>query len=131
MESDPEVVSHAMQRLSCQVGITQIARALRDVLAEGGKLSGVVFIGDHCEDDVAEMAELATALGQRKIPAFVFHECHDGDSRADWARPIFKHLAEASGGVYREFSPESATTMRELLQGVPPSAPLAPPAFNS
>jgi hypothetical protein len=117
-ESDPQIVSRAMQRLSCQTGVTQIAQALRHVLAEGEKLSGVVFIGDHCEDDVAELAELATALGERKLPAFIFHECPDEDLRADWARPIFKHLAEASGGVYCEFQPDSATTMRELLQGV-------------
>lgn len=114
-EVDPAAVSRVMQRLSCVTGTTQIARALRHVLGEEEHLAGVVFIGDHCEDDPDELAQLAAALGQRRIPVFVFHECQDGDIRAHDAKSVFQSLAEVSGGVYCEFQPGSGAVLNELL----------------
>jgi len=118
-ESDPEIISRAMQRLSVETGGTQIARALRRVLAgEQEPVSGVVFIGDHCEDDPAELAQLAAALGEKHVPVFVFHECADDDGRAVEARPVFRRMAEASNGVYSEFEPDSSAQLGELLSTV-------------
>ena len=112
---DPDILSRSMRKLSCEVGGTQIARLLKLVLAEGDKLSGVVFIGDHCEDDPDEILALAGALGKKSIPLFVFHECADDNERSLSAKPIFMRMAEESGGVYIEFKPESSTVLRELL----------------
>jgi hypothetical protein len=117
-EEDPGVVSDLMQRLSCEGGNTQIEKALRRVLDGEDTVSGVVFIGDHCEDSPRALRELAAAFGHRKIPVFVFHEYEDCDSRSLQAKPIFRHLAEASGGVYCEFKSDSAAALRELLTGV-------------
>ncbi len=117
-EDDPAEVSRVMQELSCNTGNTQIGRALRFVLGEEEHLAGCVFIGDHCEDNFDELTQLAAKLGQRRIPVFVFHECGDDDIRSIEARPVFQRLAELSGGVYCEFRPDSASTVRELLTGV-------------
>jgi hypothetical protein len=117
-QGDPAVVSQVMQRLSCVTGYTQIERALRYVEAEDEPVSGVVFIGDHCEDNPGELADLARTLGARHIPIFVFHEYTDSDSRSNEARPVFQRLAELSGGVYTEFNPASAVSLRELLTTV-------------
>lgn len=117
-ENDPALVSQAMQRLSCESGFTQITRALRQVLNEKEAVSGVVFIGDHCEDRAGALRDAAAELGRKGIPVFVFHECEDRDTRSLEAKPLFNHLAEASGGVYVEFRPDSAEVLRELLSSV-------------
>jgi hypothetical protein len=117
-EHDPAVVSRAMQRLSCELGMTQIARALQCVLKRETEVSGVVFIGDHCEDDPEELARVAAALGKKHTPIFVFHECADNDGAAREARAVFKRMAETSGGKYSEFEPESGKVLTELLSSV-------------
>jgi hypothetical protein len=61
---------------------------------------------------------LAEELGKLAIPVFVFHECADDDRRSVGAKPVFKSLAEISGGVYCEFHPESDAILRELLLNV-------------
>jgi hypothetical protein len=116
--TDPDIVSQAMRRLSCEAGYTQIARVLRLALAETETVCGLVFVGDHCEDNADELGELAGALGQRRIPLFVFHECADHDERSLSAKPVFKRMAGASGGVYCEFKPDSGAVLRELLANV-------------
>jgi hypothetical protein len=116
--TDPDILCNAMRRLSCEVGETQIARVLRLTLAEREKVCGVVFVGDHCEDDPGELRELAQLLGQKHIPLFVFHECADHDERSLHAKPVFKRMAEASGGVYVEFKPDSGAVLQEMLLNV-------------
>ena len=115
---DPGVVSAAMLRLSCRSGYTQIRKVLRRALNETEPLSGVVFIGDHCEEDGWDMDDLAVKLGQKGIPIFVFHECSDHDTHSLEARSIFQHMAKVSGGVYTEFKPDSGAILRELLATV-------------
>ncbi len=115
---DPGVLAESMRRLSCKTGQTQIARVLRMALAEDEKVSGVVFVGDHCEDDADDLVKLAQTLGQRSVPLFVFHECADHDQHSLKARPVFERMAEASGGVYVEFRPDSGAVLRELLANV-------------
>jgi hypothetical protein len=115
---DAEAVSRSMLSLSCKAGYTQIARVLKLALAEKEKLSGVVFIGDHCEDDEPELLHLAATLGKRSVPLFIFHEIVDHDDCALDARPVFERMAKLSGGVYSEFRPDSGAVMRELLATV-------------
>lgn len=115
---DPAVVSRFMQCLSCEGGSTQIARVLRLALAEPNHQDGVVFIGDHCEELPAELIRLAEGLGKRSIPLFIFHECADSDAASLQAKPVFKQLATASGGIYCEFKPSSGDVLRELLSSV-------------
>jgi hypothetical protein len=118
-QSDPEIISRAMQLLSVETGETQIARSLRLVLErEKEPVSGVVFIGDQCEDDPEELAHLAAALGEKHIPVFVFHEVQDWNQGALEAKPIFKLMAEASNGVYLEFESGSSGQLGELLSSV-------------
>jgi hypothetical protein len=115
---DAAVVGRAMLRLSCEAGYTQIARLLRLALKEREKLSGVVFVGDHCEDDHDELLGLARTLGQCSTPLFMFHECTDNDERSLQAKPLFRRMAEVSGGVYVEFKPDSGAVLREVLSSV-------------
>jgi hypothetical protein len=129
--SNPDILSVAMRRLSCETGETQIARVLRLVLAETKIVSGLVFVLDHCEDDPGELSELAAMLGQRSIPLFVFHECADHDERSLKAKPVFKRMADASGGVYAEFKPDNTgAVLREMLSNVGALAAAGPEGVN-
>jgi hypothetical protein len=115
---DALALSESMLRLSCESGLTQIARTLRMALSEKEKLSGMVFVGDHCEEEHYELEDLAEKLGQKSIPLFVFHECADHDEQSLRAKPIFMRMAKMSGGVYTEFRPDSGAILRELLSTV-------------
>lgn len=115
---DPAVVSRAMLDLSCRTGNTQIARVLKLALAEKEKITGVVFVGDHCEDSADELLTLGGTLGKLSIPLFIFHEIVDHDHYALQARPIFERMAKLSGGIYTEFRPDSGAILRELLSTV-------------
>ncbi len=117
-ERNPDVVSRAMQRLSCELGGTQIARALRCVLKREPELSGVVYIGDDCEEDPEELVGLAVALGKKRMPIFIFHECATDSEPLVSARATFTRMAEASGGIYSEFEPDSSEQLQELLSSV-------------
>jgi hypothetical protein len=112
------VLSESIRRLCCETGETQIARLLRVALGEREKVSGVVFVGDHCEEKPGELLALAAPLGQRSMPLFVFHECADHDRGSLQAKPVFKRMAEARGGVYVEFKPDSGAVLREMLSSV-------------
>ena len=115
---DAALLSRSMLRLSCEHGETQIGRVLRMVLAEKQEISGVVYIGDECEEDGDELVRLAVQLGQRSLPLFMFHECSDKKRFAVEVKPLFKRMAEASGGVYVEFAPDSGLILNELLAGI-------------
>lgn len=116
--ADADVLCRSMLKLSCESGQTQIARLLRVALAEREKLSGVVFVGDHCEESPETMHTLAAMLRDKNIPLFVFHECADYDEASLRAKPVFKRMAEISGGVYVEFKPDSGEVLKELLPTV-------------
>jgi aspartate oxidase len=77
-----------------------------------------VFVGDHCEDEEDELVQLAGKLREKQIPLFMFHECADYDERSLLAKPVFRRMAEMTGGVYVEFKPDSGDVLRELLPTV-------------
>jgi hypothetical protein len=115
---NPGTLCKSMLKLSCECGWTQIARLLQIALAEKEGLSGIVFIGDHCEEYADVLVGLAQSLGKRSAPLFIFHECTDTDQDALGAKPVFKRMAEVSGGTYVEFRPDSGDVLRELLSNI-------------
>jgi hypothetical protein len=108
-----------MKQLACKNGETQIARILQAACRDTDTISAVVFVGDHCEEDSATLVALARQLREKAIPVFVFHETADlSDDRTMAAKPVFRSIAQASGGVYCEFSGDSGEVLRELLSSV-------------
>ena len=116
--ADADVLRRSMLKLSCERGNTQIAKLLRLVLGRSEKLSAVVFVGDHCEENPEELLALAERLRDKAIPLFVFHECDDHDQWSLRAKPLFRRMAETSGGVYVEFRPDSGDALKELLPNI-------------
>jgi hypothetical protein len=115
-ERNAGVLRRAMEKLSCKAGYTQIARVLRLALAEKEPVAALVFVGDSCEEQPEELAELAETLGEKDTPVFLFHDLNGRDvEAARAAAPIFAHIAEASGGAYCPFGTASAGALREAL----------------
>jgi hypothetical protein len=115
---DAEFLCRSMRNLACESGCTQIGRILRLALAMNEKLSALVFVGDHCHDELDALPGLAGELRKKSIPIFIFHECRDNDRQAIDSKPMFKKLAELSGGAYVEFKPNSGKVLRELMSSV-------------
>jgi hypothetical protein len=67
---------HAMRRVSCVGGQTQIGRVLDHAIRETqkAKVNGLVFVGDAMEERVDHLCRLAGELGRLGTPIFLFHE---------------------------------------------------------
>jgi len=115
---NPSALAPSMQKLLCKFGRTQIARLMRMAMAEGDAISGMVFVGDHCEEDSKILFALAEALGKLSIPLFIFQECKDEEYPTLRAKEMFKQMADLSGGIYLEFKPDNCMVLPEALTSV-------------
>jgi hypothetical protein len=114
--TEPDVLMRALEGLSCSMGHTQIAKILRLALDESEGLSAVVYVGDACEENHGKLIGLA---GRLRAPVFVFHDLKGADPDAvQKAEPLFRRMAEASGGAYSTFCEGSAAALVELLSAV-------------
>jgi hypothetical protein len=109
-------LARLMNHVTCRAGHTQIARVLRHTLQEtisGPPVSALVYVGDMCEDDPDELLQAARALGQQKVPVFMFQE-----ERDPGARRLFREVAKLTNGVYAPFGSGSTAQLAELLRAV-------------
>jgi hypothetical protein len=113
--SDPLKLASFMSSIGCIAGETQIAKALNHVVQEAGqrRIGAVVFVGDCCEDDPEAIMRAARRLGQLSVPVFLFQEGRDFV-----AETVFKDVAKATHGAYRQFDRNSAAQLGELLRAV-------------
>lgn len=112
---DTGALKRLMSGISCQGGHTQIGKVLSHALkqAEAGKVDALVYIGDAMEEEIADLAEKAGALGLRGVPVFVFQEGRDGI-----AEKAFREVARLSKGAWFRFDRNSAATLAKLLSAV-------------
>ena len=111
--SSPEQLLRNMQQVRCLGGMTQIRRVLSHILNESSTdqfVKAAVYIGDMCEEPMAEILNTAGQLGLRQVPVFVFQE---GNER--YATEVFRSIAERSGGAHMPFESGSAAQLAELL----------------
>ncbi len=113
--SRPETLLKDMRTVQCVSGITQIARMLRHAIDETKqrKLEALVFVGDCCEEDEADIEKLAGQLSILGVPAFMFQEGYDVT-----AERVFRNIARITRGAYCRFDASSAQQLKELLQAV-------------
>jgi hypothetical protein len=104
-----------MSRVRCAAGLTQIGRVLTHALDETGRtrVNALIFVGDCMEEGDDALAGLASRLGFRGLPAFVFQE--GGDPQAE---RCFRQIANLSGGAYAPFDAKSPQVLRDLLSAV-------------
>ncbi|MCY3857864.1 MAG: hypothetical protein OXG25_03025 [Gammaproteobacteria bacterium] len=111
--SAPEQLLRHMQQVRCLGGMTQIRRVMSHILNESSTdrtVKAAVYIGDMCEEPMADIVNTAGQLGLRQVPVFVFQE---GSER--YATEVFRSIAERSGGAHMPFESGSAAQLRELL----------------
>lgn len=114
--SDPEILTRAIASLSCSIGYTQIEKILQLALEQDEKLRALVYVGDACEEKPGKLMSLAARL---PCPIFVFHDLAGNDPDAvERAEPLFRRMAEVTGGAYSPFGEGSAAALRELLSTV-------------
>ena len=86
-----------MNHVTCRAGHTQITRVLRHALHEtttGQPVSALCYVGDMCEDDPDELMQAARALGQPKVPTFMFQEGRNPSAILRW----FWSFRDRAGG---------------------------------
>ncbi len=112
---DPDALARLMRQVSCQGGLTQIAKMLTHARRENetSKVNALVYVGDCMEEDVDQLAQLAGELGMIGLPVFLFQE-----GREPKAERAFKEIARLSRGAYCPFDAGSARQLRELLTAV-------------
>jgi hypothetical protein len=106
---------HAMRRVSCVGGETQIGRVLAHAIREGRlqRVNALVFVGDAMEEKIDTLAHQAGELGLLGVPVFIFKEGGE-----DAAARAFRHIAKLSGGAFCPFDTASAEQLRQLLGAV-------------
>jgi hypothetical protein len=112
---DPDALARLMRRVSCEGGLTQIAKVLSHARRESeiSKIDALIYVGDCMEEDVDQLAQLAGELGLIGVPVFIFQE-----GREKKAERAFREIARLSRGAYSPFDAGSARQLRELLTAV-------------
>jgi len=110
-----EALAHAMGRIACQGGHTQIRKVLTAALsaAEQEKIAALVYVGDCMEEDVDLLCDKAGQLGLLGVPMFLFQEGRDGV-----AERAFREMARLTNGAYCPFDAGSAKQLADLLKAV-------------
>jgi len=104
-----------MRAVRCDGGQTQIERILNHSLsmAATGRVDALLFVGDAVEKDSQRLYQLSKALGERRVPIFIFQEGNDPA-----ASIIFARMATISGGAHLSFDLASLNRLRDLLGAV-------------
>lgn len=104
-----------MRAVTCEGGQTQIERVLNHALsmAATGRVDALVFVGDAVEESSERLYQLSKALGERRVPIFIFQEGNDPA-----ASIIFPRMASLSGGAHLSFDLASLNRLRDLLGAV-------------
>jgi hypothetical protein len=120
--SSGEHLAQLMGKIDCAGGMTQIGRVLSQALRETERapVQALVLIGDAMEEQLDELAALASKLGARGVPIFAFQEGRDPA-----VRRAFRLLALKSGGEYFEFNPDRPRATELLSEQLNAVAPLA------
>lgn len=111
---EPRRLTGLMTRISCEGGQTQIAKVLKHIGEEAGRVPvrAFVYVGDAMEEDIDRLGALTGELALKGIRGFLFQEGHDpAASRA------FAMMARLTGGAHATFDVSAPASLLELLRG--------------
>jgi hypothetical protein len=113
--SEPAALAALMERIDCRGGHTQIRRVLNHACreTENAKVQALVYVGDAMEEIPGDLCAMASELGLRGVPAFMFHEGNDRE-----VEKTFRDIARLTRGAYCRFDAGAAHELRELLRAV-------------
>jgi len=114
------VLREHMEGITCEAGLTQIAKAFQHALKECGsrKVDALILVVDSCEEQEQELTHLAKSLGQKDVKLFLF----DDEARTTIRHPntskIFKAVTRSANGVYAPFNMQSLDVLEDYLKAV-------------
>ena len=116
-----ESLVRPMMKLEVQTGFTQIRRVLYHALRQHAEkpIAAVTYVGDACEENVDELAGLASELGALRLPVFMFLEGEPGGENE--IEKVFRLIAQRSGGAFFWFgidSPQAVAHFADTLNAV-------------
>lgn len=113
--ANPQALGRLMTKVECRGGHTQIGKVLTHIKRENSrqKLDAVVYVGDCMEENIDDLCRTAGEIGLLGVPVFMFQEGHDASATA-----AFKEISRLTGGAHCQFSANSASQLRQLLQAV-------------
>jgi hypothetical protein len=121
-----ERLAALMNKVHCVAGMTQIGRVFGHALREHEKkapVGALTVIADAFEENVEDVAALASKLGMVGCPIFMFQDVSQG--RDATARNAFRLFALKSGGAYFEFNPNTSRAVELLSEQLNAMARLA------
>lgn len=100
-----------MSEISCLRGRTRIIPGLSAAMVreENIKPSSIIMIGDCFEETQEHLEQIGQQLNTQGIPVRAFHESND--SQGKWA---YRRIAEITGGLFAEFGPGCASSLKDL-----------------
>ena len=105
----------AMDSVGCRTGNTQIGQVLSHFVETAPERpSAFVYIGDTAEEGLDGLLAQARILATYRVPTFWFLE-RTPDGTRDKDAAAYKDLAQASAGVFAEFTESAADKLEELL----------------
>jgi hypothetical protein len=120
-----EQLADLMNKIDCVGGMTQIGRVFGHALREHEKapVGALTVIADAFEENIEDVAPLASKLGMVGCPIFMFQDVLQG--RDITARNAFRLFALKSGGAYFEFNPNTSRAVELLSEQLNAVARLA------
>lgn len=114
--TDARALLDMAARVRCEAGNTQIVRTLGhavDEAARGGRVAGLVLVGDAFEEDPEKAQTAARRLRLLGCPVFAFQEGHNPS-----ATNAFKSVANVTNSAHLPFDGEAPERLRDLLAGI-------------
>jgi hypothetical protein len=116
--SDGKRLGQIMTGIMCRAGLTQIGKVLKHCCDEAqkdktNKVAALVFIGDAFEENLDQLAPVASELGRLGVKAFMFQEGDDAT-----VKYAFNEIARMTKGVYCGFDAGASKHLAELLRAV-------------
>jgi hypothetical protein len=110
--SNTTALAAAMRKVTCQAGITQLAKVLRHTQTENqrDKVNALVVVSDAFEESADDLYVRALEL---HVPTFMFLEGTDPAVAA-----VYDRLAKITGGAFSQFDQKSAQHLADLLKAV-------------
>jgi hypothetical protein len=120
-----ERLADLMNKIDCVGGMTQIGRVFGHALREHEKapVGALTVIADAFEENIEDVAPLASELGMVGCPIFMFQDVLQG--RDVTARNAFRLFALKSSGAYFEFNPNTSRAVELLSEQLSAVARLA------
>ncbi|NTU49794.1 MAG: VWA domain-containing protein [Desulfobulbaceae bacterium] len=115
---DPESLKKIMRQVSCDGGMTQMAKAFGYAADESQKekIDVVIYVGDSCEENEEDVVRRAASLSKTGSKLFLLDDKDHSTCRHANTLRIFVSTCETAGGIYTAFDKKAISDLREFFK---------------